>query len=155
MTVKHWIKWRVVSLFTSQMNVNAGWFLEGHRSPGQAAPAARTPAPYLWKRGIRLAVWLGIGRGGRDSPVWVIHLRRAQWREIMQSSESHFKLLLWWEGMRGLLCDTKTNDQQAVECERKIGEPKGEAVWILSKSIIHYCSWLQTRRRRLWVFCTD
>lgn len=29
---------------------------------------------------------------------WAINPHPAQWREIMQSSESHFKLLLWVGG---------------------------------------------------------
>lgn len=91
----HWIKLIVRSHCLPIKSIDTVWFLEGLRSPGQAPAPARAPAPRQWKWYMWLAVWSGIGRGGRVLPVWTINLHPAQWREIMQSSESHFKLLLW------------------------------------------------------------
>lgn len=73
---------------------------------------------FQWKWGMWLAVWSGIGQ--------LIHIQLNGERLCSQVNLIS-SCCSGWEGMRGLLHDTKTNDQWAGECEEKIEEAKGAA----------------------------
>lgn len=57
--------------------------------------------------------------------------------------------------MRGLLRDTKTNDQRVCECEEKIGEAKGAAH--MASVEVHNPLLLLTSKEKATTesFCTD